>query len=152
MLQEILGHELEKKKKVYVRMSSICKRKQRKRCTGTSSRRESSVELYLFDGKGNRYRVCKRMLLNSSCVGEWVIKKWIIHNDDDIPKNVPTNNVKDKRGRQVRRLFFILCRNLNLIIVAKTHPNCIWNHFGHQNLSCIMHIKTISVHEEELNP
>ncbi|GFY39919.1 hypothetical protein TNIN_201 [Trichonephila inaurata madagascariensis] len=35
-----------KEKKVYVRMSPICKCKQRKRCAGTSSRRESSAELY----------------------------------------------------------------------------------------------------------
>ncbi|GFY70549.1 uncharacterized protein TNIN_34871 [Trichonephila inaurata madagascariensis] len=39
------------------------------------------------------------------CVGEWVIKKWIIHNDDDVPKNVPKNNMKDKPRRQVRRFF-----------------------------------------------
>ncbi|GFY67919.1 uncharacterized protein TNIN_450071 [Trichonephila inaurata madagascariensis] len=82
-------------------MSSICKRKQRERCAGTSSRRESSAELYLFDGKGNRYRVYKRMFLNSLCLGEWVIKKWIIHNDDDVPKN----NMNDKPRRQVRRFF-----------------------------------------------
>ncbi|GFY43275.1 uncharacterized protein TNIN_189941 [Trichonephila inaurata madagascariensis] len=48
-----------KEKKVYVRVSSICKRKQRKRCAGTS-RRESSAELYLFDGKGNRYQTRRR--------------------------------------------------------------------------------------------
>ncbi|GFY43678.1 hypothetical protein TNIN_153081 [Trichonephila inaurata madagascariensis] len=86
-------------------MSSICKRKQRKRCAGTSSRRESSAELYLFDGKGNRYRVYKRMFLNSLCLGERVIKKWILYNDDDVPKNVPKNNMKDKPRRQVRRFF-----------------------------------------------
>ncbi|GFY48234.1 hypothetical protein TNIN_391151 [Trichonephila inaurata madagascariensis] len=102
MLQEILAHELEKNRK----FKSEChpfvnKRKQRKRCAGTSSRRESSVELYLFDGKGNRYRVCEKMFLNSLCVGEWVTKKWIIHNDDDMLKNVPKNNVKDKPRRQV---------------------------------------------------
>ncbi|GFY77337.1 uncharacterized protein TNIN_176181 [Trichonephila inaurata madagascariensis] len=45
------------------------------------------------------------MFLNSLCVGEWVIKKWIIHNDDDVPKKVPKNNVKDKPRRQVRRFF-----------------------------------------------
>ncbi|GFU46245.1 uncharacterized protein TNCV_2155761 [Trichonephila clavipes] len=94
-----------KEKKVYVRMSSFCKRKQRKRCAGASSRRESSAELYLFDGKENRYRVCKRMFLNSLCVGEWVIKEWVIHNDDDVPKNVPKNNVMDKPRRQVQRFF-----------------------------------------------
>ncbi|GFS47016.1 hypothetical protein TNIN_23991 [Trichonephila inaurata madagascariensis] len=59
-----------KEKKVYVRMSSICKRKQRKRCAGTSSRRKSFAELYFFNGNGNRYRVYKRMILISLCVGE----------------------------------------------------------------------------------
>ncbi|GFS50652.1 uncharacterized protein TNCV_2042291 [Trichonephila clavipes] len=44
-------------------------------------------------------------VLNSLCVGEWVIKKWIIHNDDDVPKNVPKINTKDKPRRQVRRFF-----------------------------------------------
>ncbi|GFY52686.1 uncharacterized protein TNIN_16331 [Trichonephila inaurata madagascariensis] len=37
-------------------MSSICKRKQRKRCAGKSSRRESFVELYLFESKGQVQR------------------------------------------------------------------------------------------------
>nr|CAH7713644.1 unnamed protein product [Callosobruchus chinensis] len=86
-------------------MSATCKPKQRIRCAGTSSRRENSVELYLSDDKGNRYRVCKKMSLNSLCVGEWAIKKWIICNDDDVPKNVPKDNVKDEPHRQLRRFF-----------------------------------------------
>ncbi|XP_060808417.1 uncharacterized protein LOC132903662 [Amyelois transitella] len=93
-----------KEKKVFIKMLSVCKQKQRNRSAGTSSRRENSVELYLSDSKGNRYRVCKRMFLNSLSVGEWVIKKWIIC-DDGTPKNIPKNNVKAEPQKQLRRFF-----------------------------------------------
>ncbi|CAB3231916.1 unnamed protein product [Arctia plantaginis] len=87
---------------MFVKMSSICKTKGRERCAG-NSRRQNSVELYLTDSEGIRYRVCKTMFLNSLCVGEWVIKKWIIQ--DDLPKDVPKNNTKDEAKMQLRKFF-----------------------------------------------
>ncbi|CAB3256002.1 unnamed protein product [Arctia plantaginis] len=91
-----------KEKKMFVKMSSICKSKERERCAG-NSRRQNSVELYLTNSEGIRYRVCKTMFLNSLCVGEWVIKKWIIQ--DDLPKDVPKNNTKDEAKMQLRKFF-----------------------------------------------
>ncbi|CAK1594788.1 unnamed protein product [Parnassius mnemosyne] len=92
-----------KEKKVFVKMSSISKKKERERCAGTSSRRKNSVELYLTDSTGIRFRVCKTMFLNSLGVGEWVIKKWIINEDD--PKDAPKNNTKVEAKNQLRKFF-----------------------------------------------
>lgn len=67
-----------KEKKVYVKTSTVCKDKARERCTGSTSRRQHSVELFLTNKSGIRIRVCKTMFLRTLGVGEWIIRSWII--------------------------------------------------------------------------
>ncbi|CAG4967871.1 unnamed protein product [Parnassius apollo] len=116
-----------KEKKVFVKMSSISKKKERERCAGTSSRWKNSVELYLTDSTGIRFRVCKTMFLNSLGVGEWVIKKWIINEDD--PKDAPKNNTKVEAKNQLRKFFDSMpkleshyCRKDS----SKLYPEPVW--------------------------
>lgn len=93
-----------KEKKVFVKTTSICKETERKRGNSSSSRRKNSVELYLSNSCGDRYRVCKTMFLNTLSIGEWVIKKWIIR-DTDLSKVLTKNNMKKEENNKLITFF-----------------------------------------------
>lgn len=64
---------------------------QQKTVSGTKSRRSASLFYHLKPQNNlERVRVCKAMFLNSLCVGEWMIRNWVLqnkkHRQDD--KNV----------------------------------------------------------------
>lgn len=105
-----------------VEKSSVARRTQK----SDKSRRNASIKYYLKIDNQN-VRVCKKMFLNTFCLGEWTVLNWINKNNGFgiVQKGVLTKKTSkiDVKKMNMSRHFYLTCQKWNLIIVAKKQRN-----------------------------
>lgn len=85
-------------KKIWVQQTVQKQGVSRRKCSGNSYRRGNTFK-YSFNVLGDKYKVCKKMYLNTLNIGEWSVHNWTKNEDRDEAELIPE---KTRRNSSVK--------------------------------------------------